>query len=172
MVYFDDRKGIRVSETYLGKTYEFSVKIDDAYHVVIPCSLYIAPTMKKTYGTRTGRDLLKDALEALVNDVPEVRDPHITRGTIRFGFVGPSRVQHRDPRLYDAKRDFSRKIAAVLRTRGAAWHEICKPVEGLQGVLLDLLRDPEYKFRSFVHFASRHGAEEAFRVRGLMDAWS
>ena len=143
---------------------------DGRFEALVECALYIAPDLKKTYATRTGRDMLEEALQEIVN-LPEAHEPRILRGTVQFGFIGPLFARHQDRRLYDAQREFSSKIRDVLSSKSDAWHAACQPVQGLQGVLLDLMKDPEYKFRAFVHFASKHGADEALRIRDLMEVW-
>lgn len=130
----------------------------------------IAPGQKKAFCEQTGRDALQEA-RACVLSCPGVLGAEVHNRAVRIV------VQ----RLETWQNDHShhlflslRRVSQTIQDRLAWWRRrATEPVvPSLQQMLLTRLGDGDFRLRSCVAHAGRHGAEATWEMLRLADEWS
>jgi hypothetical protein len=161
----------------------------------------IPPTTTKTYSSRLGRSIIEDLMEharampwgestfsvKLVDDcIHLVPFPYVGRGDDTDAVLEdlvcvidraatPYKTHIVPPKVLKANKAIGEVGAGTPPLEEWAKptpQKEAAPRQGLQGIIMNsLAKEPDYKLKSFIHYAERHGAQKALKLVALSDSW-
>ncbi len=142
--------------------------------LVYRCHITAPPVFKQQYLQSTGRCLLTDILRT-VEVVPEVLRCDIGNRAVRMCV---KRLRRDDPQLHIEQHRIMSVITALLVKNSGVWKDACTPkppqtgCPSLQQMLVERLKDDEFKLSSCIHHASKRGAVDTWDSLRLLGNWA